>query len=515
MKRMFWVVLICLLAALAFAQPEIEWARCYGGSGYEGAYSIQQTSDNGYVVAGYSVSSNDGDVSGWHGGDDYWIVKLDSLGNLIWQKCIGGSSADIARSVQQTADGGYIVAGTSDSNNGDVIGNHGNDDSWIVKLDSLGNTVWQKCLGGTSDDFANFIQQTNDNGYIVAGYSAGDCWIAKIDTLGNIVWQESFGGSRGDEIYSAQQTSDNGYIVAGYSASNDGDVSGNHATSGTNDYWVVKLDSLGNLIWQKCLGGSLNDIATSVRQTNDGGYVVAGYSNSDDGDITGHHAGDGIHDYWVVKLDSLGNITWQKSLGGNYEDYATSVQQTTDDGFIVAGRTRSNNGDVTGNHTDGRYDYWIIKLSLFGDIAWQKCLGGSGGEGAYSIKQTDDNGFAIAGSSPSNDGDVAGNHGNDDFWIVKLFPDPPLTVTETPISPPQTFALSISPNPFNSVCRVDYPANTSVKIYDVRGTLVGTLSNGQNIWTPSKNLGSGIYFASTIDLSENKNLMTQKIVYIR
>ena len=229
--------------------------------------------------------------------------------SIEWQKSLGGSGSDIGRSIQQTTDGGYIVVGESNSTNGDVTGNHGDFDYWVVKLSSTGAIIWQKTLGGTGSDNA----------------------------------------------YSIRQTTDGGYVVAGTSNSNDGDVTGNH---GDFDYWIVKLSSTGSIIWQKSLGGSGIDWATSSQQTTDGGYIVIGGSNSIDGDIT---ASLGINDYWVVKLSSTGSITWQKSLGGSRNDVGWSIQQRTDGGFIIAGTSDSNDGDVTGNN--GNSDYWVIKLS--------------------------------------------------------------------------------------------------------------------------------------------------------
>ncbi|OFY91658.1 MAG: hypothetical protein A3K10_10975, partial [Bacteroidetes bacterium RIFCSPLOWO2_12_FULL_31_6] len=231
---------------------------------------------------------------------------------IEWQKSFGGTGNDYAFSIQQNANGGYIVAGLSSSNDGDVTGNHGGSDSWVLKLDTSGVITWQKALGGTGNDNAGSIQQTVDGGYILAGYSE----------------------------------------------SNDGDVAGNH---GSSDFWVVKLDSNSVIIWQKCLGGSDVDIAKSIQQTTDGGYVVAGTSNSNDGDITGNHGGT---DYWVVKLDSVGVIMWQKSLGGTSSDNANCIQQTADGGYIIAGTSYSNDGDVSGNH--GNFDYWVVKLDSIG-----------------------------------------------------------------------------------------------------------------------------------------------------
>ena len=280
MKTHSWFLFLLLCCARTMAQngSSILWQKCLGGSEYDVAKSIQQTTDGGYIVAGYS-SSNNGDVSGNHGNHDYWIVKLDSSANIQWQKSLGGTADDDAQSIQQTIDGGYIVAGSSKSNDGDVSGNHGYGDYWIVKLDFSGNIEWQKSLGGSGGDYA----------------------------------------------YSVQQTSDRGYIVAGTSSSNDGDVSGNH---GSWDYWIVKLDSTASIQWQKSLGGTDDEYGYSIHQTSDDGFIVAGSSESNDGDVSGNHA---YSDYWIVKLDFSGSFEWQKSLGGSSSDVATSIQQSIDD----------------------------------------------------------------------------------------------------------------------------------------------------------------------------------------
>ena len=355
------------------SHPSIQFAVCLGGGACDRARSIQQTSDGGFIVAGFTAS-DEGNVSGYHGGYryDFWVVKLSSTGVMEWQKCLGGSSDDRAFSVQQTDDGGYIVAGYTVSNDGDVSGNHDGEDSWVVKLSSTGGIEWQKCLGGRGYDCARSIQQTVDGGYIVAGYTV----------------------------------------------SNGGDVSGNH---GGEDFWVVKLSSTGVIEWQKCLGGDDDDRAYSIQQTADGGFIVTGFTCSNDGDVSGNH---GNADFWVVKLSSTGVIEWQKCLGGSNDDQAYSVQQTVDGGFIVAGETYSNDGDVSGNHGVGFDDFWVVKLSSAGVIEWQKCLGGTWCELAFSVQQTDDGGFIVAGYTTSNDGDVNGNHavGCDDFWVVKLSP---------------------------------------------------------------------------------------------
>ena len=375
-KKLNSLVLVLLFAAVFAhvaawaAAPSIAWQKCLGGSNDDMAYSIKQTGDGGYIVAG-KTESNNGDVSGNHSsGDDARLVKLDASGTIVWQKCYGGASYECANSVYQTSDGGYAFAGEVMSNNGDVSGNHGGNDAWVVKLDASGTIAWQKCLGGSGDDKAFSILQTNDGGYIVAGSTN----------------------------------------------SNDGDVSGNHG--GVVDAWVVKLSASGAIAWQKCLGGSGVEIAYSIQQTSDGGYIVAGFTTSNDGDVSGNH---GSIDVWVVKLDASGAIEWQKCLGGSGEDYAYSIQQTSDGSYIVAGVTTSTNGDVSGNH--GGYDAWVVKLNASGSKVWQKCLGGSGIDMAISIQQTSDGGYIVAGYTASTNGNVSGNHCGDDAWVVKLNPD--------------------------------------------------------------------------------------------
>ncbi|MGB4230489.1 MAG: hypothetical protein WBJ63_08040, partial [Bacteroidales bacterium] len=360
-KKLALFPIFILISINIYAQvPGIQWKKCLGGTGDDRANYIKQTSDGGFIIAG-QTNSNNGDVSGNHGGYDSWIVKLSNSGDIEWKKCLGGNGTDVSTSIQQTNDGGFIVAGYTSSNDSNVSGNHGGYDYWIVKLSNSGDIEWQKCLGGENDDRANSIQQTNDGGYIVAGRSAS--------------------------IY--------------------GDVSGNHCGY---DYWIVKLNSLGDIEWQKCLGGNGPEVSTSIQQTNDGGYIVAGYTFSNNSDVSGNHGGD---DYWIVKLNNSGDIEWRKCYGGTHDDYAKCIQQTNDGGFIVAGYTLSNDGDVSGNHDSNGtyYEGWIVKLNNSGDIEWQKCLGGTNDDYATYIQQTNDGGFIVAGYTSSNDGDVSGNHG--------------------------------------------------------------------------------------------------------
>lgn len=242
----------------------MQWQHTYGGSEHETWVDVRCTSDGGYVLTG-ETHSNDGDITGNHGETDAWIAKLDASGNIQWQHALGGTSGEYWPTVRQTSDGGYVLACGTSSNDGDVSGNHGGVDFWVAKLSASGNIQWQRTLGGTGGDTPRVIEETFDGGYVIAGHTS----------------------------------------------SNDGDVSGNH---GEHDYWVVKLDSIGGSQWHLCLGGSEYDRAMGIVQTSEGGYVVTGHAFSNDGDVTGNH---GDVDLWAVKLDALGNMEWQNCIGGS------------------------------------------------------------------------------------------------------------------------------------------------------------------------------------------------------
>lgn len=404
--------------------------RLIGGNGDELPVSIRNISTGGYIIAGTSTSSVSGDVSNVnHGLNDYWIALLDHYGSIDNNRLLGGNGDEAATDIQLTSDGGLIIAGYSTSSaNGDVTGtNHGLYDYWIVKTDINANIQWSKLLGGNNNDVPYSIQQTADGGYIVGGYSsssangdvtaanhgAQDYWIVKLDASGNILWNKLLGGSNNDVPSSIQQTSDGGYIIAGYSRSSaSGDVTDiNHGNSVTTDSWIVKLNSSGGIVWNKLLGGSQDDASSSIQQTSDGGYITAGYFTSG-----------GFTNYWIIKLDAAGNTTWNKFLGGTNSEAASSIQQTSDGGYIVAGYSSSSgSGDVTGpNH--GASDYWIVKLDAVGNIMWNKLYGGNNSDGATSIRQTPEGFFIVAGYSASSDnGDVTRtNHGANDYWILRL-----------------------------------------------------------------------------------------------
>jgi hypothetical protein len=458
-------VFLCLcLCVHAIAQPVIEWQRCLGGSEGETLYASQQTLDGGYIVVGFTTSF-DGDVTGNHGAIDYWVVKMASDGGIDWKRAYGGSNTDWPHSISVTSDGGYIIAGHTDSNNGNVSGNHGNQDAWIVKLNSNGSIQWQKCLGGTGWDEAWDIKQTQDGGYIMVGRTASsdgdvagtnggtlDYWVVKLSTNGSVLWSRTFGGSNEDTAKKVVETADGGFLIVGEAYSSDGDMVGQH---GNGDYGIINIDGDGNLLWTKMFGGSSLDVATGVVTTPDGGCLVIGNVTSTDGDIVDPKGG---YDIWLVKLDVNGETVFKKSLGGSGEDRALGMTKAHDEGFLIAGFTASTDGDV--NENDGIIDLWILKIQGAGEIIWETTLGGDLGEQGYALVPSSDGGYFAAGATWSPDsGDVSGQHaaGKPDGWVVKLSPN------AVPTHTPSTAPLAINPNPAHSTISIQIPDNEPVE----------------------------------------------------
>ena len=363
----------------------ITWDKKIGGSGWEKAYSVRQTNDCGYVVAGYSDSHDPGNLDGH-------IIKLNAYGTIEWEKHVGGGNTDVFYSASQTSDGGYIAAGYTYSYGAGVR------DYWIVKFNSLGTLIWQKTYGGAAWDEARAIRPTADNGYIVAGYTesfgagVSDFWALKLDVNGDAVWNKTYGGALTDEAYSIQETPDGGYVLCGITevaGTGDNDVSiikinstgdvqwAKQYNKGINDEandiqttedggyviagydgenpgqcWILKLNSSGDIEWDKRYGANYTDKAYSIQQTNDNGYIVAGYTYS----FTTTD-----NDMLLIKLDQSGNLEWQKTFDDTEgdEDVAYSVRQTSDGGYIVAGYMTS---------YLNKTDTWLIKLNKSGEI---------------------------------------------------------------------------------------------------------------------------------------------------
>jgi hypothetical protein len=358
-----------------------DWSQTYGGSNDEYAYSVVQTSDGGYALAGYTDSYGDG-------GFDFYLVKTDSSGNQNWTQTYGGSGDDLAYSLVQTRDGGYALAGYTDSFGAGYY------DFYLVKTNSAGTEQWSKTYGGPGDDEASSLIQTSDGGYALAGWTDSfggggyKFYLVKTDSSGNMLWNTTYGGAGDSQAYSVIQTSDGGYALAGFT-----DSSG----AGGNDFYLVKTDSQGNMIWNMTYGGIGDDKAFSLIQTNDGGYALAGYTTSPTA---------GVYNFWLVKTNSNGTETWSQTYGSPGDSEAYSVIQTTDGGYALGGFT-----DTLGA---GGYDVWLVKTDSTGGVQWSQTYGGSSDDFAYSLIQTSDGGYALAGST-----DSSGAGGND-FYLVEV-----------------------------------------------------------------------------------------------
>lgn len=406
-----------------YTSPVLTGQRSLGSTAFDEFRGMTLTDDGGCIVAGLSGAAN-GDVNINKGGADFWILKFDSTFLIQWQQVLGGTKTDWARDIKPTLDAGYAVLGYSKSTNGQVSGNHGDFDFWLVKLSKNGMMEWQKTMGGSSEDNGYTVEETPDAGYICSGYSFSsdgdvnghhaldDGWVVKLDAFRNIQWQRSLGGSLSDQIDDVILTTDDGYLLVGYTSSVDGDVTLNH---GGQDMWVIKLDRNGNLLWQKSYGGTKDDAGREGVQTADGGFIIVGFSCSKNGDATTNKGG---QDLWIIKIDGNGKLMWQHSYGSSKGDYAYTIEAASDGKFLVAGYSGSSNGDAIGNH--GNLDMWLIMIDIQGNLLWQKNLGGTLMDVARSCGEKEDGSILVAGFTKSNDGDVSGQHGGNDGWVASL-----------------------------------------------------------------------------------------------
>lgn len=510
MKKLILYSSLFFAAISAKAQTvdtAILWENSIGGTSDDYGYYVEATSDGGYITVG-SVSSADGDLAANYGSYDVLLSKLDALGNIVWVKNLGGSLGEEGYTVHQTLDGGYFITGYTNSNDFQVSSNSGFKDIWVVKTNALGTIQWEKTYGGSADERAYTTSQTSDGGYILCGHTesndgdvtlnngVSDVWVVKIDTAGIIQWQKSYGGTNGDYGSHISQTPDGGYIITAYSYSNDVDATVNY---GGADLWIIKTNTLGVIQWQKNYGGTNEDYSTCGYSTSDGGYIFLAYTASNDGDITFSH---GNFDNWLVKLNSAGVIQWQKCLGGTDSDANYALKKTLDGKYILAGYSYSNDFDVSGNHGGGQADYWVAKIDTTGTIEWQTCIGGTGDDEAFSITQIADSSFVVAGISDSNNGDVTGNAGTYDSWVVHLGPAP--IILDVNSGTTTSNQILVYPNPSKGDFYFkNLTLETLIEIYDISGKSVlqmtaSSTSEKINLKEQSK----GIYFYRIISKTE-------------
>ena len=404
-----------------------------GGTKNESGQSVVATIDGGFAVLGHSQSM-DGDLLNKSNiSYDFWLIKYNFNGEQEWQKVYGGSSDDRGYDIILSNDNNMVIFGSSKSADGDVSSNAGSNDFWIAKISNSGAIIWEKSLGYNGSDNGYSVIQTIDNGYLLLGvldvtasdgegnnrissyrHAGGDYWAVKLDSNGILEWSRYFGGNFTDTSYAACQTQGGDYIIIGSSDSNDIDISNN---KGTYDFWIIKISSEGNLIWEKSYGGSEIDEALDITPTTDGNFIVCGNTRSNNIDVSSNN---GAADIWILKITPNGEILWGKTYGGNSFEAAKSVHQTTDNGFIIAGNSRSDNNDLTKNN--GQNDGWIFKINQDGILQWQTSIGGSNIDLLMDSTQLQDGSIVAVGNTSSSDLDISENKGFTDLLLIRLNP---------------------------------------------------------------------------------------------
>ncbi|MBC8278730.1 MAG: hypothetical protein H8E46_10905, partial [FCB group bacterium] len=393
--RDFILTLLCavLIADAAFAQPQPPdtlWTRTYGGIDSDRGCCAQQTTDGGYIIAGMTESYG-------AGGYDVYLIKTNALGDTIWTQTFGGSDDDYGNSVQQTIDGGYIIAGSTNS-----FSSYGSR-VYLIKTNDYGDTLWTKTFGEDGFNSARSIQQTSDGGYIVAGSTNSygllycDVYLIKTDAFGDTLWTKTFGGDYIDYGNSVQQTSDGGYIITGEALAN---------VSGEQDVYLIKTDTYGDTLWTNTFGSDYEEEGISVQQTSDGGYIIAGYT---------FNSFVWLWDVYLIRTDADGNEIWHQIFVEDDHNWGSCVKQTNDGGYIIT--------SVTEAFGDDYGDVKVIKTDADGDTLWTKTIE----EGGYglSIQQTNDSGYIIGGHKfNSGYSDVILIRLDSEGTIVEGFPTP-------------------------------------------------------------------------------------------
>jgi len=446
--KLFMLQLFCTLALFSCKTDEtianddqpsdeitfdIEWVKTYGGSGEEDANSISATPDGGYIVLGYTQST-DGDITDKTTSDsDVWVLKLTSEGAVSWSKTYGGSDDERGTRIFATTDGGYLLSAYTRSTDGDISENAGFYDYWMVKLDASGNLQWEKTFGYAGNDQAQSVIQTSDGGYLIVGFldvtasggegnipfrnaglrhGVGEFWAIKTDSQGNLQWSRYFGGTDNDRAYAVLETDNGDFIMVGNSESDDFDIVN---PRGSYDFWAVRITGEGELVWAKNYGGSGAEIAYDIVKSQDGNYFIIGDTRSNDQDVTNAL---GNADAWLIKIDNNGQLLWQKTYGGSQFDTGRAVAELNNRSIFVSGTSRSDDFHVGGNN--GQSDFWMFATTPSGELFWEKNIGGTGLEFANDHLLTSNNNILIVGSSESSDFDVPLNRGSKDVMIVKL-----------------------------------------------------------------------------------------------
>ena len=413
---------------------EVLWVKTFGGSGIDQATAVVESNDGNYMVVG-STFSADGDLAGLKTttDSDYWVMKLDKDGAVLWSKVYGGSEDELASDIAKTSDGGFVISGYSRSDNCFPDSNGGFHDYWILKIDSSGNEVWCQNFGYPGSDQANAVIETKEGHIFTTGYfdvtasegegnenrgelgnlhGVGEYWGIKMDSEGDFFWKRYHGGSNNDRSYDVVQTADDGFILIGSSESSDFDITD---SKGSYDFWAIKLNADGDLQWTKSYGGLEIDVAYAIISSQDGNYFIVGDTRSSDQDVSQNN---GNADMWLVKIAPDGSLLWEKNFGGDQFDSAKDIISMGDGNFLITGSSRSANGDATSNQ--GQNDAWTILIDDNGNLLLEKNMGGTGLDFSEGAMRTMDGSVIIVGNTESSDGDIPNNNGIKDLLIYKL-----------------------------------------------------------------------------------------------
>ncbi len=456
----FWV----MTSLSGFAQPvDSLWSRMYGGTGGEICTAVKQTADGGFILVG-RTNFSDTDI-------DAWLVKTNSSGEVEWTHTQGGTGSERANDVVERAGGGYAITGETDSYVGFQNVHFG-------AVSAQGELTNFNYFGGSGYDVGHDLESTTDGGFVIAGvttsYGAGlsDFWLIKINGFGAEQWSQTFGGEAYEICHAVRQVSGGGYALAG---STDG------FGAGGQDVWLVRTNASGQILWNRTYGYATEDEAYDIIQTSDGGFALLGHTQN---------GLNGERDFYFIKTDANGNLEWQQAYGGWGDDYGRSVQQTSDGGYILAGKTLS--------FGSGSEDMWLVRLNSWGWVEWSRTFGGTNYDDCESVDITSDAGFILGGITGSF------GAGNNQMWLVRTGPDPTLGTDEYfPIA--RNFSLHpIYPNPFNNTAniRFDLPREVTGRlvVYDVLGREMKTLFDGRftsgshSLQLNADNFSSGTYF---------------------
>lgn len=440
-----------LLKSQSAFQGYIEWQKVYGGSYYDWPFDVVRTFDRGFAIAGWTISPNDfyvhdkrGTGGPMGGNNDFWIVRIDSIGDTLWTRCYGGTANDLAFSIVQTCDSGFAITGYTSSTDIDIQSSpNGQEDLWVVKIDKNGNLEWERTYGGLLFELGEEIIQTFDGGYAVTGFARSgddgfdvhgnkslgisDYWLLRLDANGDTIWTRTYGSTGADEARTLTQGLNGNIIVAGYANTIGGDIDTIHGLS--SDIWVIEVDyNTSDIVRQISLGGDMGEDVESIISTYDGGYAIIGLTNSDStGNVSTHIYGS--RDAWVIKLDNALNIQWENTLGGLNQDYGYSIRQTCDSGYILGITTES--PGIGGEKTEVSPDsfqvenYWLIRLDKNGNKIWDKVIGSIGVDREPAIEITDNGGILVSGHSSGDGGMKTDTQLGiiaiaPDYWVVKL-----------------------------------------------------------------------------------------------